>query len=337
MKNPFRPQFDLSCFAAVLVCAAPMPAALAVPPVAVGVQVPGFYRVSVGDLEVVALYDGRTEIPQDFLKGMHGDSIQTLLQRAFKPIDRPMQTAVNAFLVQSGQHLVLIDTGAAACFGSALGNVQNNIKAAGYRLEDIDTVLLTHLHADHVCGLLSSTGTAAFPNATVLAAKDEAAYWLSEEIAAKAPEKAQGGFKLARDAVAPYVASGKFKTWVAGEVLLPGLTTAPSPGHTPGHSGYLFVSKGQSLLFWGDIVHSHAVQFAHPEVSIEFDSNQKMAVATRRKILADVARDRLLIAGAHLPFPGIGHVRAEKKGYQQGYQQGYQWVPVEFDQTFKGE
>ncbi|MDR3086763.1 MAG: MBL fold metallo-hydrolase [Azoarcus sp.] len=337
MKNPFRPQLLLSVFAAVLVCA-PTSAALAAPPAPAGVQVPGFYRVPVGDLEVVALYDGHTGIPEGFLNGMNPDSIRALLDRAYSPIGRPharnpmdrsMQTAVNAFLVQSGQHLVLIDAGAATCFGPMLGHVQNNIKAAGYRLEDVDTVLLTHLHSDHVCGLLSGTGTAAFPNATVWAAKDEAAYWLSEEIAAKAPEKAQGGFKRARDAVAPYVARGKFKTWAAGETLLPGLTTVPSPGHTPGHSGYLFVSKGQSLLFWGDIVHSHAVQFAHPEVSIEFDADQKMAVATRRKIFADAARNRLLIAGAHLPFPGIGHVRAEK--------QGYQWVPVEFDQTFTGE
>lgn len=312
--------------AAFLALATPAPAA---PPAPVKVQVPGYYRTVVGDFEITALFDGHTQLSRQLLKGMADKDIQTLLRNMFLSTERPMQTAVNAYLVHTGQHLVLIDAGAAACFGPTLGKVRENIGAAGYRPEDIDTVLLTHLHADHACGLRDSSGAAAFPNATVWVAKEEAAYWLSEEVAARAPEGRQASFKMARDAVAPYVASGRFKTWSAGDELLPGLGIAPSPGHTPGHSGYLFSSKGQSLLVWGDIVHNHAVQFAHPEVSIEFDSDQKMAITTRKKIFAEAARQRQLVAGAHLPFPGIGHVSAEKNGYR--------WTPVEFGHDFLGE
>lgn len=89
-----------------------------------------------------------------------------------------------------------------------------------------------------------------------------------------------------------------------------------------GHAGYLFSSAEQQLLVWGDLVHSHAVQFARPEVTIEFDIDNKRAIASRKRVFADVARKKLWVAGAHLPFPGIGHVRAERKGYA--------WVPVEY-------
>ncbi|MDR1854082.1 MAG: MBL fold metallo-hydrolase [Azoarcus sp.] len=301
----------------------------AAPPAQAQVRLPGFYRTAVGAFEIIALFDGHTQLGQQLLKGVSAAEIQASLRRAFLPTEGAIQTAVNGFLIHTGQHLVLVDTGADACFGPALGNIRNNIAAAGYRLEDVDTVLLTHLHADHACGLVDASGAAAFPNATVWAAKDEAAYWLDKDIAAKAPEAKRGGFALAQKSVAPYVAAGKFKTFSVGETILPGVSIVSSPGHTPGHTGYLFASNGENLLVWGDIVHAHSVQFAHPEVSIDFDSDQKQAVVTRKKTMADAAQKRLLVAGAHLPFPGIGHVIAEKNGYR--------WAPVEYGQVYKGD
>lgn len=319
MKIPFP------FLAAALLATVIPPAIHAEPPVPAKTQVPGFYRTVVGDFEVTALFDGHTQLPQELLHGLRSRDVQLQLRHAFVPAEAPMQTAVNAYLVHTGEHLVLVDAGAAACFGPALGNVLNNVRSAGYRPEDVDTVLITHLHGDHACGL-ADKGEAAFPNATVWVAKDEADYWLNEENAARVPENKRGGFKLARDSVAPYVASGHFKTHAAGDTLLPGVSAMSSHGHTPGHSGYLFSSQGQKLLVWGDIVHSHAVQFEHPEVSIEFDSDPAQAIATREKAFADAARTRVLVAGMHLPFPGIGHVAKEKKGYR--------WVPAEFGQNF---
>nr|WP_247652849.1 hypothetical protein [Ideonella aquatica] len=103
---------------------------------------------------------------------------------------------------------------------------------------------------------------------------------------------------------------------------MPGLSVVPTHGHTPGHSSFLFSSKGRQLLVWGDVVHSHAVQFAHPEVSLEFDVNQKQAIATRKALFQRAAQAGWQIAGAHLPFPGLGRIRQDAKGYA--------WVPVEF-------
>lgn len=286
-------------------------------------QVPGYYRMMLGDLEVTALYDGYVPLSTTLLKGASDKDIQSLLARMFAPVtSNRVQTAVNAYLVNTGRNLILVDTGAGACFGPTLGTIGSSIQAAGYAMAQIDTVLLTHLHGDHACGLVAADGTAAFPNATIYAAKGEAGFWLDKDTAAKAPEASRAFFKMAQDAVAPYTTTGAFKTFGAGDTLVPGVTAVPLLGHTPGHGGYLFSSQGQELLVWGDVIHSHSVQFSRPEVSIEFDSDQKQAIASRKKVLARAAQEKLWIAGAHLPFPGIGHVRADKKAYT--------WVPAEY-------
>lgn len=285
-------------------------------------QVPGFYRMALGDFEVTALYDGYVDLAPQLLKGASAEDIQSLLARMFVESGQGVQTAVNAYLINTGSQLVLVDTGAAQCFGPTLGVIQANLRAAGYQPAQIDSVLLTHLHPDHACGLLDGGGQAAFANATVYVPQGEADHWLNAEVAAQAPESARGFFRMAQDAVAPYRAAGRLKVYGADGPGLAGVRSVASPGHTPGHSGYLFSAGDSRLLVWGDIVHSHAVQFARPEVSIEFDVDGAQAIASRQKLLAETARDRLWVAGAHLPFPGIGHVRAET--------QGYAWVPVEY-------
>lgn len=285
-------------------------------------QVPGYYRFALGDVEVTALYDGYVALDQKLLKGATEKDIQSLLARMFVASAKGMQTAVNGFLINTGNNLVLVDTGAAKCFGPTLGVIGDNLRAAGYQPEQVDTVLLTHLHGDHACGLASTDGKAAFPNATVYVARDEAGYWLNKDVAAKAPKEKQQFFKVAQDAVAPYASAGKLKQFNAGDTIVPGITSVAEVGHTPGHGGYLVSSGDQKLLVWGDVVHSHAVQFARPDVSMEFDTDQKQAIATRKKLFAEAAKDKLWVAGAHLPFPGIGHVRADAKGYA--------WVPIEY-------
>jgi glyoxylase-like metal-dependent hydrolase (beta-lactamase superfamily II) len=314
-----RALFALALSTAAFTAAAPVHAA---PPVQQKTQVPGYYRMALGAFEITALYDGYIDLDAKLLTRIGAEDVQSLLARMFLESTPGVQTAVNAFLVHTGSNLVLVDTGTGNAFGPTLGVIPANIRAAGYDPAQIDTVLLTHLHADHAYGLLTADGKAAFPNAEVRVAKADADFWLNEAVAAKAPEGARPFFKMARDAVAPYVAAGRFKTYTPDEDVLTGLKTVSLFGHTPGHSGYLFTSQGKSLLMWGDIVHSHSVQFARPEVAMEFDIDQDKAVATRRGIFADAARDKLWVAGAHLPFPGIGHVRADGDAFA--------WVPVEF-------
>jgi glyoxylase-like metal-dependent hydrolase (beta-lactamase superfamily II) len=284
-------------------------------------QVPGYYRQMVGAFEVTSLYDGQIMLDAKLLKNTTPQQVQTLLAQMFRA--NPTPTAVIAYLVNTGDKLVLVDAGAAKLFGPTLGEVLANLKAAGYQPAQVDAVLLTHMHGDHVGGLVSPDGQPAFPNAKVYAAKADADFWLSAEVMAKAPDAAKPFFKMAQDATAPYVKAGRLQTFEGGDEILPGIKPVAEHGHTPGHTGYLFESKGQKLLVWGDLVHNAAVQFPQPKVTIEFDTDQKQALATRLKVFGMTAKERLLVAGMHLPFPGIGHVRADGKGR-------FSWVPVDF-------
>jgi glyoxylase-like metal-dependent hydrolase (beta-lactamase superfamily II) len=287
----------------------------------VSTQVPGYYRMALGELEITALYDGYIDLDTKILSNANPAEVQRLLTRMFLA-GQKVQTAVNAFLINAGGKLILVDTGAAKAFGPTLGFIGDNLKAAGYSPEQVDVVLLTHLHADHAAGLLNAEGKPLFPNAEVRVTRADSDFWLSEEMAAKAPEGFRPFFKMARTAAAPYQAAGRWKTFSGDAELAPGIRAVDAHGHTPGHTAYLIESKGERLLIVGDAVHSHAVQFARPEVAIEFDSDQKQAVIARKKLFAFAAKEKLAVAGMHLPFPGIGHVRSEGNAYT--------WVPVEF-------
>jgi glyoxylase-like metal-dependent hydrolase (beta-lactamase superfamily II) len=285
-------------------------------------QVPGYYRMQLGQFEVTALYDGAIELDTMLLKNTSATELQRLLSRMF--VGNPkMQTAVNAYLINTGDHLVLVDTGAGKLFGPSLGYIAQNMKSAGYEAAQVDTVIITHMHGDHIGGLIDADGQPRFPKAKIFVAQMENDFWLSQKNAESAPAKAQPFFKMAKDAAAPYVNSGQWQTFPEGSVIVPGIRAVKAGGHTPGHTAYAVESEGRKLLIWGDLVHAHAVQFARPGVSIDFDIDQKQAIATRRSIMKTVAADKSLAAGMHLPFPGIGHVRADGKG-------SYSWVPIEF-------
>ena len=209
--------------------------ASAAPPAPVQTQVPGYYRQALGEFEITALYDGYVDLAPQLLKGLRADQVQSLLARMFIANTKGVQTAVNGYLVHTGDHLVLVDAGAAQCFGPTLGQINSNLKAAGYSADAVDVVLLTHLHPDHLCGLVDGQGKAAFPNATVYAAKADADFWLSAKAADAAPDGFKPFFKMAGDSVAPYQAGGRFKTYTPGETLIPGVEALDTSGHTPGH------------------------------------------------------------------------------------------------------
>ncbi|MBB3219431.1 MBL fold metallo-hydrolase [Pseudoduganella umbonata] len=286
-------------------------------------QVPGYFRMQLGTFDVTALYDGHVGIDAALLGGAGRPTIDAALAAAFLARAAPVQTAVNAYLVRTGANLILVDTGTAKLFGDHLGYLLANLRAAGYAPEQVDTILLTHLHPDHAGGLLTATGNMAFPNAQVFVPKADADYWLSPKQAAAAPKDKQALFGMSRDAIAPYRAAGKLTVFAPGQVLREGVSAVRAPGHTPGHTAYLFSSDKQNLLVWGDIVHNAAVQFPHPQVAIEFDWDQPRAVATRRALLSQAASRAWWIAGAHVPFPGVGRIQAGKDG-------AYRWVPTEY-------
>ncbi|WP_346827324.1 MBL fold metallo-hydrolase [Serratia inhibens] len=278
------------------------------------VQAPGYYRMPLGKFTVTAVSDGTVTIPLDTL--LTHVSSQVLKQRMAEEAMTPQaETSINTFVIDTGKQRVLVDTGAGPLFGKAGGHLLANLRAAGYPAETIDAVLLTHVHGDHSGGV-SLNGKPAFPNAQVYVDKKDVDFWLNPANIGRVEDSQKHTFKESAEALNPVIAAGKLKTFTAPLTVVAGIRALPAPGHTPGSVVYRVESEGQALVLWGDIIHAKAVQMPDPEVAIHFDVNQQQAVQTRERILAQVAREGDWVAAAHISFPGLGHVKAEGKGYR---------------------
>jgi glyoxylase-like metal-dependent hydrolase (beta-lactamase superfamily II) len=288
-----------------------------------GHQAIGAYRHVVGNFEVIALNDGAFELPLALFAGADAAEANKLLAGRSLPADKS-PTAVNAFLVNTGDKLVLIDSGSGGLMGPTVGRFAANLAAFGIDPASVDVVAMTHTHPDHFGGLLSADKKIAFPKAQFVISEADTKFWLDEGVAAKAPADAKPFFEMARTFVSPYVAGGNVRYIADGQEVVPGVTAHAAPGHTPGHTMYRVTSGKDTLLIWGDIIHSYALQFAHPEWAIAFDIDPASAIATRQKVFDMVATDKLTIAGAHVPFPGIGHVA--KAGSAYAYEPLF-WTP----------
>lgn len=276
-------------------------------------QAPGFYRMMLGDFEVTVLNDGTVELPMQDLLHQKPEKTAKALEQSF--LGHPVETSVNAFLVNTGAKLVLIDTGAGSLFGPTLGNLMKSLKAAGYQPEQVDEIYITHLHGDHVGGL-GPLDKPAFPNAVIRMDRRDADFFLSKVNLEKASAQAKGNFQGPINAVSAYANAGKLQPFDGNTELLPGVRSSSSYGHTPGHTSYVVESKGQKLVLIGDLMHNAAVQFPDPSVTIQFDSDTQAALAQRKAAFAEAAKQGHWMGAAHLPFPGVGHLRSEGKGYK---------------------
>lgn len=281
---------------------------------------PGFYRMMLGDFEVTALSDGTADLPVDkLLTNTTPAKVKSALAKSF--LTAPLETSFNGYLINTGTKLVLIDTGAAKLFGPTLGNLVANLKASGYQPEQVDEIYITHMHPDHVGGLMDGEKMA-FPNAIVRADKHDADFWLSQANLDKAPADSKGFFQGAMASLNPYVTANRFSPFDGSTDLVPGVKAVATHGHTAGHTTYVVESKGQKLVLWGDLIHVAAVQFDAPAVTIQFDSDSKMAAVERRRAYNDAVKGGYLVGASHIAFPGFGRVKANGKNYT--------WVPVNY-------
>ncbi|MDP3747400.1 MAG: MBL fold metallo-hydrolase [Phenylobacterium sp.] len=277
----------------------------------------GVAKFQIGRFQLFALSDGTLPLDVDpLLKGAPKAEIDALLDREFQ--GRTVETSINAYLVDTGDRQILVDAGAGDLFGAFGGKLMQSLAAAGYSAGDVDDILVTHIHTDHSGGLTRG-GRIAYPNATVHAgAADEAFFLDGARDHGHAAEARH--IEEAMKTVEPYRRVGRLATFRGATQLFPGVSARPAPGHTPGHAVYRIESEGQSLEFWGDLIHVGAVQMPRPEITIAFDVDQDAARAERARLFSAAGRDRTLVAAAHLNFPGVGRVRPEG--------QGYVWVPA---------
>ncbi|MCM2402484.1 MBL fold metallo-hydrolase [Rhizobium sp. S153] len=285
-----------------------------------GFQAPGFYRMALGDLEITALLDGTLPLPlPEMYRDVTAQDAAELLRAAFRDI--PTDTSVNAFLVNDGKRLVMIDAGTGAYLGKEVGHLASNLEASGYSAAQIDHIILTHVHTDHSGGLVRD-GKVVFENATVHVPKRELDFWLKTPADARPAGLNQQLFKEAEECLRPYLQRGKVESFKDDQEVIAGFRSILRPGHTPGHSSIVVESGGKKLVFWGDITHGDIVQFKQPEVTIEFDVDRPSAVKSRKQAFAEAIAEGYLVAGAHIAFPGIGNV------LQDG--QKFDWMPVNY-------
>jgi glyoxylase-like metal-dependent hydrolase (beta-lactamase superfamily II) len=284
-------------------------------------QAPAYYRFKIGTLEVTAVTDGIIELPLSLYPAADKTEAEALFAKAHRSAEK-VPTAVNTYVINTGDKLILVDTGYGNLAGADAGLLLNNLKAAGFEPGQFDAVVLTHMHPDHVGGLLSPDGKPVFTNATLLVSGKEHAFWTDEGTISRAPADMQKFFKLAQDAVKPY--QKQLQLIKDGEELAPGIVASIAPGHTPGHTALTVSSGKDSLFIWGDIVHTAAIQFARPEWAIAFDTDQAQAIETRKALFNRLSADGTLVAGMHLDFPGVGYVAREAQGYS--YQRAV-WSP----------
>jgi glyoxylase-like metal-dependent hydrolase (beta-lactamase superfamily II) len=280
----------------------------------------GIYRTKVGKIDVIALSDGTVGLglTKELIQKAKPGEVERLLARHFEK--SPLDASVNAFLIMYEDKLVLIDAGSSELVGPTAGKLPQSLRAAGAPPENITDVFVTHIHPDHTGGLMNRT-TKVFPNATIHINKREVDYWFDKSIAATAVEPQKTFFAQVDAKVKPYMDSGQLKTFEGATEFFPGFRAEPAYGHTAGLTVYVLENGGEKVMFWGDVVNI-ALQVDDPDISLRFDSDAAAAAATRRKLLEDAVRKGYIVAPAHLPFPGLGHIR--KDGH------AYAWVPVDY-------
>jgi len=283
---------------------------------------PGFYRFKLGTIEVTVVSDGTLAFPAETLWGDRAEDARGLLTSTFQP-PSPVGLQINTILVNTGDKLVLIDAGCGVDkFQNTNGRLLGHLASAGYAPGDIDMILFTHCHFDHLWGISDhENASLLFPSAEFVASEAEVAFWSAPEWANKVspalrPLVTQANLKLA---------SPRLRLIKAAAEVVPGVTTFDTAGHTPGHISVHISSGSEEMLLTGDVVVNSAVSFLHPEWPFGFDMDVPLATKARMAFLDRAAADKTLVGSYHLPFPGFGHVVREGSGYR--------WLPADWQWT----
>jgi glyoxylase-like metal-dependent hydrolase (beta-lactamase superfamily II) len=260
---------------------------------------------NIGSLSVTLLSEGQRESGTNILIGATDEMQKKVIPTGTYP------SATNVFLVEAGDKVLLFDAG--------LGQKTiNNLALYGRKGSDVDAVFLTHLHGDHIGSLLLN-GVKSYPNATLYISKPEHDYYMNDEAMMSLPENRRGSFTSVRNIINAY--KDKLHVFTPSEIgnatgLFSGVSSVAAYGHTPGHVVYMMESEGEKLMLWGDLAHAMAIQMPFPEVAVTYDSEPAKAIESRQKLLKFIADNNMVVAGAHIQFPGVGRLtKSAPTGY----------------------
>lgn len=278
-------------------------------------QGPGVYRYPLGDYQLTALYDGTWFVPIDdkFVRNADGSSVNKALTDAFLP-PNVLPVSFTALLVNTGKRLILIDTGTAGQITDTAGVMLDNLRVAGITPADIDTIVISHFHPDHIDGIKTKDGDKVFANAEIWVPEPEWKFWMDDANMGRFTGKVHRYFLNARRIFRDI--AGEVHRFEPGAEVAPGITSLPAYGHTPGHTAFAVHSGNQSLLVMSDTARNPYLFVRHPEWQPTFDMDGPMAVQARRHMLDRAAADRMLVDAYHFPFPACGHIVKTASGYE---------------------
>lgn len=276
----------------------------------------GVFTFSVGDFECVSISDGSqlldAETQQTFFAGSTAQELARALRQHGLPLDH-LDLQSNCLLIDTGAERILIDSGGGSVYHSVLGKVVPGLAAAGYQPGDIDTIVLTHGHLDHVCGGLDKDGAFVFPNARQVMARGEWAYWTEETDARAMGAALVADVQFTQDCLRAMRA--QMQLIEPGDEIAPGVRTIATPGHTRDHIS-LAVTSGEGRLICVADTMDLPIHIEQTTWHPEWDEDPEQAMRSRRSLLRRAVEESALIHAFHFPFPGLGYVREEGDGWR---------------------
>ena len=287
----------------------------------VGKQAPGFFRYKVGDFEVTALHDGVVprQVQQAYIPNAPLEDVKKVMEAQF------MNTEVTpnhftTMTINTGSKLILIDSGFNNNGAPTTGQLAANMAAAGIDPKQIDMVLISHFHPDHINGVRTKEGALVYPNAEIVVPAKEYAFWMDDARMNNAPDAAKPAFGVTRRVFSPVAKDLRQFEW--SKEVAPGITAIQSDGHTIGHTSFVVSSGTKTLMVVGDACNDPRLFATNPEWHLSFDADKPLAVTSRKRLLDMAAADRMQVAFYHAAFPSTGFVA--KSGT------GYAWHPAAF-------
>ena len=274
-----------------------------------------FHRHRIGGIEVIALEDGYSHAPNSLFPLFEMDRAKAAAAQAGIDYDGERSLVpIRSFVLRTGDAVALVDAGSPPDFASTTGNFADALAAAGVAPGDVTHLVMTHLHSDHVGGLIDGEGRRVFENAELVSGRGDWDHFTSDAYEATLKGRALAGFQVARRSIEPY-ADRRREIDGEGEAL-PGVSLIPLPGHTPGHSGVMVSDGDAQLLIWGDTIHCETFQMAEPDWGVLFDVDPDQARETRKRLFDRVATEGLTVTGPHVRGPGLRKVERMARGYR---------------------
>jgi glyoxylase-like metal-dependent hydrolase (beta-lactamase superfamily II) len=276
-----------------------------------GTQVPAFYRFKLGSIEATIISDGPLSIgdPKRTFRGPTGEQMDKMMSDHFLPTDNVVLDQ-NVLVINTGDKLALFETGMSSVKrNDAMGRLVANLKLAGIDAADIDAVIPTHAHIDHIGGIMAADGSRNFPNAQIHIAQADLEFWTDDK---RLGTPAEGSALAAKKNLLPN--RDRIVFYQDGKDVLPGVQAIHTPGHTVGHTSFVINSGGQSLFIVGDLMH-HVILIENPQMEVVFDTDPKQGIQTRIKVMDMLAAQRLRSLVYHLPWPGLGHFAKQGDGF----------------------